>query len=336
MILHPGILALLAGSSIVLAMMLYASGLGLQILRRWDFGSSSEGQLALERKTYLVSTLLHYALGFEIVSGLLFIYTVDNLHSLFVGAMCATGSLNANPIGWQALYVKIALFFAASLWVVLNRFDRHAEDYPLVRPKYAALLLLTSLVALDVYDQFAYFLGLRPAVITSCCGSLFNAAGTRLAAGLSGLPARPMMLLLYGSAALVLLAGLWSLRSRSAMSRALFSLGGAGFFFVAIAAIVSYVSLYIYQMPTHHCPFDILQGHYHFIGYPIYLSLFGSVLYALLPGVFLPLRRRAGMGEILARAERRWIVLALFGLMIFLLLVTWPVVAGPFSLLGYR
>jgi hypothetical protein len=316
-------------------MMLYASGVGIQILRRWDFTSSSESQLNLERKTYLVSTLIHYALGFEIISGLLFIYTVDEIHPLFVGAMCATGSLNANPIGWQALYVKMAIFFAASLWIVLNSLDRNGDDYPLIRPKYAALLFLTYLVALDVYDQYAYFLGLSPSVITSCCGSLFSPTGTRLAAGLAGLPVHPMMVALYGTGGFFLISGLWSLKSKSALPRALFSLAGTTFFFVGIAAIISYISLYIYEMPTHHCPFDILQAHYGFIGYPIYLSLFGAVLFALFPGVFLPLRRRPTLAAILAGKEKRWIYLALVFMAAFLALATWPVVTGDFTLTGY-
>ena len=335
MILHPGILALLTGSSIVLVMMLHASGIGVRILLRWDFSSSSEGQLALERKTYLVSTLIHYALGFEIISGLLFIYTVDDIHPLFVGAMCATGSLNANNIGWQALYIKIAIFFAASLWIVLNRLDQSATDYPMIRPKYAALLFLTYLVGLDVYDQYAYFLGLSPSVITSCCGSLFSTTGTRLASSLSSLPAHPMMGALYGIGGVFIATGVWSLKSKSAFPRALFSLAGAAFFFVGIAAIISYISLYIYEMPTHHCPFDILQKNYGFIGYPIYISLFGAVLFSLFPGAFLPLRRHSNLAGVLARKEERWIILALFLMLAFLALATWPVVTGDFTLTAY-
>src|SRR5512145_1672352 len=140
MILHPGILALLCGSILALLMLVYAGGLGVKILRRWDFRSSSEEQLVLERKTYLVSTIVSYALGFEIFSILLFVFTVDEIHTLFVGAMCATGSLNANPLGWYALYAKIAVFFAAALWLALNYLDGRAEDFPLVKRKFALLL----------------------------------------------------------------------------------------------------------------------------------------------------------------------------------------------------
>jgi ABC-type transport system involved in cytochrome c biogenesis permease component len=91
MILQPGVLALIVGSSIILLLLLLAAVLGLKILFRWDITSSSEEQLDLEKKTYLVSTLVQYGLLFEVVSVFLFIYTADDLHNLLVGAMCATG-----------------------------------------------------------------------------------------------------------------------------------------------------------------------------------------------------------------------------------------------------
>ena len=103
MILHPGILALLLGSAMVLVLMILSSWTALQVLRRWDPDQADERQLSLERRTYLVSTLVNYALGFTVLSLPLFLYTLDDLHPLFTGAMCATGSLNANPIGWHYL-----------------------------------------------------------------------------------------------------------------------------------------------------------------------------------------------------------------------------------------
>ncbi|MBE0617272.1 MAG: hypothetical protein IH608_05025, partial [Proteobacteria bacterium] len=193
MILHAGILALLVGGGAVLAMLLVASWVAAGILRHWDFASSSELQLRLERRTYLVSTLLNYALGFQVASLFLFIYTVDDIHGLLVGAMCATGSLNANPAGWAALGLKVALLFAGGGWIALNVLDQRAEDYPLVRLKYCLLLLLTPLAALDLALQLGYFLGIHPDVITSCCGSLFSPEGPGLASTLASLPARPAM-----------------------------------------------------------------------------------------------------------------------------------------------
>jgi hypothetical protein len=151
-IFHPGILALVSGSIFVTFMMLYAAAVGTLIVLRWDFQSSSAYQLSLERKTYLISTIINYVLGFQIISALLFVYTVDDIHKLFVGAMCATGSLNANPAGWIVLVSKIVVCFLAGLWLVLNYLDQKAEDYPLVRLKY---ILLAGLVPFVVYRVVA-------------------------------------------------------------------------------------------------------------------------------------------------------------------------------------
>ncbi len=114
----------------VAALMVTGSVVGLRILRTWDPSSSSENQLALERRTYLVSALVGVALWIEIGSALLFVHTVEDLHELFVGAMCATGSLNANPIGWWVLATKAAMVLLFPVWLALNGLDQRAGDYP--------------------------------------------------------------------------------------------------------------------------------------------------------------------------------------------------------------
>ncbi len=335
MILHPGILALLTGSVITFAMLLYAAGTGLRILMGWDLQSSSERQLLLERKTSLISTLINYAFGFQILSLLLFLYTADQLHPQFVGAMCATGSLNANPTGWNVLFLKIILGFASAFWIAVNNLDQRAEDFPLVRPKYTALLLLTPLVGLDLYFQIRYFSGLHPEVITSCCGALFSAGRNPLASGLAALPPRPMMALFY----IILLTGagvaLFCRKSSSGAARFLLAAISAVTFFVAIASIVSFVSIYIYELPSHHCPFDILQQGYGFIGYPIYGTLFGGVFFGILPGLFHPMKKIATLQAVIEEIEGRWVLLFALLICVFGVLCSWPVVFGNFTLQGY-
>jgi len=334
-ILHAGVLALLLGTGSVLALLLAASGGAVGVLRHWDFSSSSERQLRLERRTYLISTILNYAVGFQAASAFLFVYTVDDLHSLLVGAMCATGSLNANPIGWWALGVKLALLLAGGAWIALNVVDQRAEDYPLVRLKYALLLYYTPLVAVDFALQLRYFLGIHPDVITSCCGSLFTQGSQGLASTLSALPVRPAMWGFYGSAAVLFAAGAWCLRRPSTLSRCAFSGASAWFLAAAGAAVVSFLSLYIYRMPTHHCPFDFLQGEYYFLGYPVYGSLLLGTLFGILPALFVPLRRVGSLGPEIDRLERKWVHLGLFWNALFVALVSYPVAFGSFRLLPY-
>ncbi|RJX34710.1 MAG: hypothetical protein C4531_03375 [Desulfurivibrio sp.] len=336
MILHPGILALLLGALLVTLLMLYACLIGASVLRRWDRASYSQQQLELERRTYLISTMVNYALGFQALSLLLFVYTVDSLHPLFIGAMCATGTLNANPVGWDVLLVKIPVFFLAWLWVIINHYDLRVEDSPLVRPKYSALFVLLPLVALDGWWQFRYFTGLDPQIITSCCGSLFSQAGDGIASSLAGLPIVPMIWVFYLWLLLVLGLLLPAFRCNSAALRYLLALAALLLLPVGLASVISFISIYIYEMPTHHCPFDLLQGGYHFIGYPLYLALFGTVLCGLVPGLMRLLQLVApGLEPVFATRERGWLAAALLFLLLLLGLVSWPLLFGPFTLQAY-
>lgn len=335
MILHPGILALLLGSSIILLLLLVAAGVAVQILSRWDSGSSFAYQLQLERRTWLVSTLLNYGFGFQIFSLFLFVFTADEIHPLFVGAMCATGSLNANLVGWLVLLIKIGLLFAAAVWLAVNYLDQRTEDTPLVRFKYYLLLALVPLVALDLWLQWEYFSGLRPQMITSCCGSLFSAEGEGVISTLAGLPVRQALPLFF-AVVLVYLAVLGATFRRQALwLRQLLFAVSVLLFFVAMMALISFLSLYIYQLPGHQCPFDMLQGHYYYIGYPIYIGLFLATLFGMLPGLCHPLATTPSLQRELHQCEPIWLRLALFGLVLFLLTSCWQMVFGPLILFGY-
>ena len=131
MILNPAIIAIIASSLLITAYAIYASAIGLQITRRWNINSGSEGQLALERKTYLISTLLSCLFGLSLFSFFLFVYTADHVHNLFVGAMCAAGSLNVNKYGYPALVIKIITFFLCGLWLIVNYTDSYFFNYML-------------------------------------------------------------------------------------------------------------------------------------------------------------------------------------------------------------
>jgi hypothetical protein len=334
-ILHPGIWSLLIGSGLVLLMLLYSSAIAVKIAVGWDYQSSSASQLSLERKTYLISIIVQFVLFFEIIAALLFVYTIDDIHPLFVGAMCATGVLNANPVGWSVLGIKILLFFLAACWLALNTVDHQSEKYPLVRGKYLALLILLPLVGLDFYLQVRYFTGLSPEFITSCCGSLFSAAGNGVGSELAGLPVTRMMWVFYLTSFVCGTLAVFCRMVQSGVLRYALSLASMLWFIVALASIVSFISLYIYEIPTHHCPFDMFQGHYQYIGYPIYISLFGASLFGILPGLFEPLKKIPTLHPVIRQSEKKWLGATLFFLVCFILITTLPIVIGEFTLDGY-
>jgi len=313
--------------------MLYAAFLGFRILKHWDINSSSATQLSLERRTYLVSTIAGFMFGFEILSVLLYIYTVDDLHINFVGAMCATGSLNANPVGWWVLFTKIAIFFAASIWLALNHTDQQAEDYPLVKIKYRLLIAIIPLIILDSWLQMQYFLGLKPDIITSCCGALFSNESDSVAGSLIGLPILFSMFCFYGLSLVFIISIILSFWS--GLMRFVTTIIAPLFFLVSIGAIISFVSLYYYEIPTHHCPFDLLQKGDYFIGYPLYISLFGGTVFAFLPGITEPLRKVSSLSNLLPQKQKRWLIAALFLTILFVILCSWPILFSDFTLEGY-
>lgn len=335
MILHPGILALLLGAMISLAMLAAGAGLGLTIARHWRPEQADELQLALERRSWLVATLVQWAVGFEALSLLLFLYTLEDLHPLFVGAMCATGTLNANPVGWHLLWLKLVLFLVGSLWWVVNHLDQRAPDAPLTRPKFLALLVLLPLAAADLVMMTIYFAGLEPEIITSCCGSLFSKSGHGVANELAALPVRPMIIAFY---AVSLLFGGMLLICRWCSGwwwRTLLAIAAGLFGTTALASVVAFISVYYYRLPSHHCPFDLLQGHYHFIGYPLYLCLFGALLCGLVPQLLDLLRPLPAFAGKLATTERHWLEAGLFLLAGMLALVSWPLLFGTFTMKAY-
>lgn len=320
MLLTPAIVALQGVALSVTGAVLLASGFAWTMLRHWDINSGSELQIQMERRTYLISTLLSFALGAELLSLLLFVHTAESLASQFVGAMCATGVLNVNAFGFPTLLLKMAVFFLGAVWLLLNRVDNQGYDYPLVRVKYGLLLVMAPLTVTELGVQTHYFLGLNPDVITSCCGSLFSADSQSVAAELAGLPPRPMLILFYALAGLLLLTGLafWRWPQWGVLFASATALG----FGVAIAAIIAFLSLYVYESPHHHCPFCLLKPGYAYVGYVLYVPLFTATAAGLGAGVIAPFRAIPSLSAVLPREIRRLTLWALLGFALFYGLAT--------------
>lgn len=329
-ILNPAILALTLAALVNAALLLLASGFALRVVRGWDLASGSEYQLRLERSTYLISTLVTFAFAVELVALLLFVYNAEALSSQFTGAMCATGVLNSNPYGWPALLLKIVVFFAAALWLQLNRLDNQGEDYPLTRRKYGLLLAITPLVWAEAVVQTTFFLEMDPDVITSCCGSLFSAAGQGVAAEMAGVAPGWAAVLLFGSGLLLMVLGGW--RHGHGGGGRVLAFGGLLAFPAAMVGIVSFVALYVYEHPHHHCPFCILKAGHDFIGYGLYLPLFAATALALGAGAASFHRGIPSLHQAAARMEWGAGRLALVGFALFYALSLWLVVRSNLTL----
>jgi hypothetical protein len=315
MILHPGIVALVLVSFLISGMILYSAFFGIRIIRRWDIRNGSEEQLALERRTYLISTILSYVFVFQIGSLFLYIYTVDSLHNLFVGAMCAAGSLNVDPYGYPAFILKILNFILAGLWLIVNYTDNRAYDYPLIRKKYALLLILAPLIVTESIVQLLYFTQMKADVITSCCGSLFSSDKGGVGSDIAAVPVKAAMAAFYLSLALTFSSGVvYYIRGKLGL---LFSFASGLFFVIACVSFISFISLYFYELPTHHCPFCILQREYGYIGYLLYATLLAGVVSGLGVGALMPFRAIVSLSGSLPLIQKRLAIICLVSYLLF-------------------
>lgn len=294
MIFQSTILALLLSAILTSVILIWAAHFSIRIIKSWDLESGKAWQIQLERKTYLVSTALFFVMAVELISLLLFVYNADRMAVLFTGAMCAVGTLNVNAYGFPALLFKLAAFFGAFVWLVLNHVDGKGRDYPLTRFKYAFLIGLAPIMLASAGLQLTYFLYLETEVITSCCSRLFTPEVSGIEAQLASMdPELALWLLFAGLGLLTLLAtlGLWRPRVSG-----LYAIVSPFYFIAAIVAIISVVAPYIYAQPHHHCPFCILKPEYDFIGYGLYVCLFVGTGFALAAG-FLSLPIKAPRAE---------------------------------------
>jgi len=318
MVVNPAIVALVIAALVSSLLLVYSAGFGWHLLRHWDLSSGSELQINLERHTYLISTLVALVLATEAVSLLLFVYNADRIAPLFVGAMCAVGTLNTSAFGFPALEVKILVFFAASTWLILHHLDTRGYDYPLTRVKYGLLLAIAPLLLIEAYLQIRFFLALDTDVITSCCGSLFGTSRKALGSELAGLPPVLAMSLFYGTLTLTLAAGLAS--RRWPWAGYAYALLSALSFVVTLAAVVSFLSLYVYEHPHHHCPFCLLKAEYGYQGYLIYVPLFAATALGIGSGA---VRLFSGVPSLRAAAPPLARRLTNVSLVLFFFLLVW-------------
>ncbi len=102
------------------------------------------------------------------------------------------------------------------------------------------------------------------------------------------LPVIPMQLAFYVSVALAVYLGISFYRKGK--NGYLFSMMVGIAFLVSLASIISFISVYYYELPTHHCPFCILQKEYGYAGYCLYLALLGGAISGMGVGVLMPFK----------------------------------------------
>lgn len=332
MFLNSWSVALSLLSLVVLILAGIAARTAVRVLCYWEPESDSNRQISLENETWLSSTLVQYAMGFQVLSLLLFVLAADHFSKVISGAMCATGALTANQYGMPVLLLKLLGAFLYGFWIVLHSFDISSERYPLLRVKYLALVALLPLVLADVVTQTLYIINLKPDIITSCCAVVFGEGGGNDGNLLGTVPQGLLLTVFYGSTLGLATLGHFLFRR---LHRGLLWLSGLlwlCFIGVALVAITTVFSSYVYAMPYHHCPFCILKPEYHYLGLVIYGTLLPAGFFGMAATLVDTIPTHFGLDQVVHRFQKTAILLSTILLLIFVLVVSYHYLA--YRLLG--
>lgn len=326
MFLNSWSLALTLTGLLILSLGIMAARTAIRVLRFWNPASDDNRQIQLENEIWLAATLMKYALGFQIITLVLFVLAADHFCQVIVGAMCATGALLANGYGMPTLEIKLVGVFLYGFWIVLHQLDISSESYPLARTKYLYLLLLIPFLLVDLSLQTLYIANLQPDIITSCCAVVFGetkgSGGPNLIASLD----QTMILrLFYGTAAILFILGVKLVRRWSAAIAVVNSLAWLWFLGLALAAITTVFSSYIYAMPFHRCPFCILKPEYDYIGFALYGTLLMACFFGINTAAVEPFKHRYDLSKIVADYQKFSVKASLTLLIIFTALASYHI-----------
>ncbi len=244
----------------------------IKILKNWDFSSTSPQQYKLEKRSYLIVLIITVSLLFNILLLPYFAFCLESLSAIVPGAMCGAGVISANPYGNPLLLLKILILFFIGIWLLINHEDLKAKNYPYTRKKFWFFSIIFIMIATSYILEIAYFSNISLEKPVSCCSVIFGLSGANsLPFGLSTL----MIVAIFYLLALLSFLFIWQ---KQAFALAFSSIG---FLFVAYYAITHFFGTYIYQLPTHICPFCMLQGEYYYVGYLIWGLLFVSVFFGI-------------------------------------------------------
>jgi len=265
-LLSNQVIVYLLSESTLFILLLVAFIVSLKVLLKWDFESFTPLQFTLEKQAYLVTTITLFVFAMKFLLILYFIFSIDALSLLVPGAMCGAGVIEANDYGSYLLILKLIILFFLTLWLYINAYDMQTKNHQWFKEKSWLFSFIFLLIIVELGLDFSYFSNIDTHLPVSCCSALFGQleGANPLPFGLS----IPLLLVLfYLLYALVIL----TLKTHQTL---LYMVANILFVYIAYYAVVYFFGTYIYQLPTHKCPFCMLQAEYMYVGYVLWASLF--------------------------------------------------------------
>lgn len=252
--------------------------LSLKITLYYDKEATTDRQYRLEKHSYLGATIIKYIFALKIPLFIFFIFTLDKISIILPGAMCAAGVVNATDYGLYLFIFKLLNLYLFALWIVLNAEDMKSEEQRYVKTKFQLFLPLYFFLVIEIILEALMFLSIDIKDVVDCCGVIFSSSDSTYMAQIIGAPAILQSTLFYLNFLLLFIAYVMK-------QKYLFSIFNALFALISITTLIGFFGTYIYEMPTHHCPFCFLQSDYHYVGYLLYALLFGGTFLGIVIGL---------------------------------------------------
>jgi hypothetical protein len=276
-LLSPKVLSLLIAETGSMILLFFTIINAFRIYHQWNYESSTPQQYTLEKKSYFVSTAVLFIIIVKLILFPFFAHTVDALSVIVPGAMCGAGVINANDYGMAVFVLKLTFLFLGIVWIAINRFDILSQGYPLTRLKYRLFFPLALLAITDFIVQLLYFTHISTDSPVMCCSVIYGISdgGSSLPLGLSLVT----LTILFGVVFALFIASTY-------LALGLYSfVSGILFLYFGYYVLLHLFGIYIYELPTHICPFCMLQKEYNYIGYVMWGILFMGSFLAMFPFV---------------------------------------------------
>jgi hypothetical protein len=337
-LLRPFLLARFSAGLTAALVVLVGLAIGWKVLRYFQIGRTSEGQLALERRAELVATLVEVALAATVLGLMLSLVGADRMTSSIRGAMCAWGVLDASPWGFRSLGISILAALGCTLFIAVHRLDLRLHSPALTRTKFAALFAIAPLVFADFVAVTAYALDLDLRVTASCCSTGLDRAALMAEADGGGPRAIAVFMFVTSTLLAIVIASIGRKHPSKRMSFALASVSLIASL-SALPAIVWWVAPHVYETPTHLCPFCLLHSDAFGIGWVLFPAWFSATALGLSSGLVGALEGPSGEPQTVrlmeAQLSRATATAWIFVLLVSLApVIRWTFVSGGASLFG--
>ena len=242
------------------------------IIKDWDYSRTTQTQYKLEKRSYLVILIITFTMIIKIFLMPYFAYSVDILSHIVPGAMCAAGVIGANDYGQTLLTFKVVLLFFIGIWLILNTLDLKEKTYPYTKKKFWFFMFIFLLIIIETILDILYLTNISTEEPVLCCSVIFgeSSSGGQIPFNLNTTMLLVLFYLLYFLTIIV------NIQKNVYLN----ILVNILFIYIAYYAVTYFFGTYIYELPTHKCPFCMLQHEYSYIGYFIWGSLFLGVFYA--------------------------------------------------------